>query len=67
MKTNEVFRGLTSVKLVNRETGEAAEYTVADVECARMLAAEDLGGEPKDWIEPGRQQTRRPGESRDVR
>ena len=40
MTTNEVIPGLTSVKLVNSDTGEVAEYTVADVACARMLAAE---------------------------
>lgn len=42
--------GMTTIELANRETGETATYPVTDLHCARMLAAEDHGGEPEDWL-----------------
>lgn len=43
-------QGMTEITLVNGQTSETATYTVADIQCARMLAAEDHGGEPEDWM-----------------
>ena len=47
MATNQ---GMVDVELENMDTGEVVTYEVADIQCARMLAAEDHGGDPEDWI-----------------
>ena len=43
-------RGMTEITLVNRETQQEVSYTVTDIAAAKMLAAEDHGGEPEDWM-----------------
>lgn len=47
--TNISPHGMTDFNLTNRETGEFVMYRALDPECAKMLAAEDHGGEPEDW------------------
>jgi hypothetical protein len=47
---SEIINGMTEVTLTNIDTHATATYAVADVQCARMLAAEDHGGEPEDWL-----------------
>ena len=43
-------QGMTEITLTNVETREQATYTVADIQAAQMLAAEDHGGEPEEWL-----------------
>jgi hypothetical protein len=47
---SDIINGMTEVTLTNIDTHATATYSVADVQCARMLAAEDHGGEPEDWL-----------------
>lgn len=42
-------QGMVDWRLENTETGEIATYEAMDLQCAQMLAAEDHGGEPRDW------------------
>jgi len=42
--------GMVVWKLRNTETGVELQYEANDLQCAQMLAAEDGGGEPEDWL-----------------
>lgn len=46
-------QGMTEVTLTHADTREQATYTVADIQCAKMLAAEDHGGDSTDWLTAG--------------
>lgn len=43
-------QGMTEFVLTNVESGEIAKYVANDILCAKMLAADDHGGEPEDWL-----------------
>ena len=40
----------TEFRMANKDTGELYTCHCADLWCARMLAADDCGGDPEDWI-----------------
>lgn len=44
------MQGMTKIELTNVDTAQTVEYDCADIQCAQMLAAEDHGGEPSDWL-----------------
>lgn len=42
--------GMMTWELTNSETGEVVSYDALDLQCAKMLAAEDHGGDEDDWL-----------------
>lgn len=50
--------GMVDFELENFDTQKIVSYECNDLQCAQMLAAEDHGGEPEDWLHVGSEEWR---------